>query len=67
MDKSKLAKNNKNIKFLFTIIDIYTQCAWANPLEDESGKRTTTAFKKPMETSKGKPEKMWSEKSEEFN
>ena len=57
MEKSKLAKNNKNINFLFTIFDICTQCAWANPLEDKSGKRTTTAFKKLMETSKGKPEK----------
>ena len=66
IDRSSLAKYNKNYKFIFTIIDNHTKFAWAIPLEDKSGKSTTTAFKKLIETSKRKPEKVWSDRGKEF-
>ena len=66
IDRSSLAKYNKNYKFTFTIIDNHTKFAWAIPLKDKSGKSTTTAFKKLIETSKRKPEKVWSDRGKEF-
>ena len=66
LDRSSLAKYNKNYKFIFTIIDNHTKFAWAIPLKDKSGKSTTTAFKKLIETSKRKPEKVWSDRGKEF-
>ena len=66
IDRSSLAKYNKNYKFIFTIIDNHTKFAWAIPLKDKSGKSTTTAFKKLIETSKRKPEKVWSDRDKEF-
>ena len=66
IDRSSLAKYNKNYKFIFTIIDNHTKFAWAIPLKDKSGKSTTTAFKKLIETSKRKPEKVWSDRGKEF-
>ena len=66
IDRSSLAKYNKNYKFIFTIIDNHTKFAWAIPLKDKSGKSTTTAFKKLIETSKRKPEKVWSNRGKEF-
>ena len=66
IDRSSLAKYNKNYKFIFTIIDNNTKFAWAIPLKDKSGKSTTTAFKKLIETSKRKPEKVWSDRGKEF-
>ena len=66
IDRSSLAKYNKNYKFIFTIIDNHTKFAWAIPLKDKSGKSTTTAFKKLIETSKRKPEKVWSDGGKEF-
>ena len=51
IDRSSLSKYNKNYKFIFTIIDNHTKYAWAIPLKDKSGKSTTTAFKKLIETS----------------
>ena len=66
IDRSILAKYNKNYKFIFTIIDNHTKFAWAIPLKDKSGKSTTTAFKKLIETSKRKPEKVWSDRGKEF-
>ena len=52
IDRSSLAKYNKNLKFIFTIIDNHTKYAWAIPLEHKSGKSTTTAFEKLIKTSK---------------
>ena len=52
IDMSSLSKCNKNYKFIFTIIDNHTKYAWAIPLKDKSGKSTTTAFKKLLETRK---------------
>ena len=67
IDSSSLGKYNKNKKFIFTNIDNHTKCTWAIPLKDKSGKSTTTAFKKLIENAKRKPQKMWSDRSKEFN
>ena len=45
IDRSSLAKYNKNYKFIFTIIDNHTKYAWAIPLKDKSGKSSTNALK----------------------
>ena len=66
IDRSSLAKYNKNYKFIFTIIDNHTKYAWAIPLKDKSGKSTTAAFKNLLETSKRKPHKIWSDRDKEF-
>ena len=49
IDRSSLAKYNKNYKFIFTRIDNHTKYAWALPLKDKSEKSTTTAFKSLIE------------------
>ena len=66
IDRSSLSKYNKNYKFIFTIIDNHTQYAWAIPLEDKSGKSTTTAFKRLIEKAKRKPDKIWSDRGKEL-
>ena len=42
IDRSSLAKYNKNYKFIFTIIDNHTKYAWAIPLKDKSEFYNTT-------------------------
>ena len=66
IDRSSLSKYNKNYKFILTIIDNHTKYAWAIPIKDKSGKSTTIAFKKLVETSKRKPQKVWSDRGKEF-
>ena len=66
IDRSNLSKHNKNYKFIFTIIDNHTKYAWAIPPKDKSGKTTTTAFKKLIETSRRKPQKVWIDRGKEF-
>ena len=66
IDRSSLAKYNKNYKFIFTIIDNNTKYAWPIPLKYKSGKSTTTAFKSLIEKTKRKPDKIWSDRGKEF-
>ena len=66
IDRSSLSKYNKNYKFISTKFDNHTKYAWAIPLKDKPGKSTTTAFKKLIETSKRKPQKVWSDRGKEF-
>ena len=66
IDRSSLAKYNKNYKFIFTIIDNHTKYASAIPLKDKSGESTTTAFKSFIEKAKRKPDKIWSDRGKEF-
>ena len=66
IDRSSLAKYNKNYKFVFTIIDNHTKYAWAIPLKDKSGKSTTNALKNLIEKAKRKPDKIWSDRGKEF-
>ena len=66
IDRSSLAKYNKNYKFIFTIIDNHTKYAWAIPLKDKSGKSTSTALKSLIEKAKRKPHKIWSGRGKEF-
>ena len=66
IDRSSLAKYNKNYKFIFTIIDNHTKYAWAIPRKDKSANSTTTAFKSPIEKVKRKPDNIWSDRGKEF-
>ena len=62
IDRSSLSKHNKNYKFIFTIFDNHTKYAWAIPPKDKSERSSTTAFKKLIETSERKPDKIWSDR-----
>ncbi len=56
IDKSSLAQYNSNYKFILTVIDIFTEYAWALPLRNKSGQEITKAF--TQITKQRKPEKL---------
>ena len=72
IDKSSLSKYNNNYKFILPVIDIFTKCAWAIPLKNNSGLSITNGFKTIL--SKGpqggsesrKPENLWVDRGSEF-
>ena len=57
---------NKEIRFLWCIIDIFYKYAWVVPLKDKKGVTTVNAFQKILDDSKRKPNKIWIEKGSEF-
>lgn len=66
VDMSSFAKFNKGIKYLLTIIDIFSKFAWAVPVKDKTGASVTKAFENVMKNSKRKPEKLWVDEGKEF-
>ena len=65
IDKSSLSKDNKNCKFILTVIDIFTKYAWAIPLMNQSGLSITNGFKTILSEGR-KPEKLWVDRGSEF-
>ena len=61
-----ISKYNKGIRFLLGVIDIFSKYAWIIPLKDKKGITITNAFKKILDESNRKPNKIWVDKSNEF-
>ena len=45
-DLQSLSKYNKGIKYLLCVIDLFSKCAWVNPIKDKKGTSIVNAFKK---------------------
>lgn len=45
IDLSRLAKYNDGMKYILTIIDVFTKYAWAHPIKNKSAKSMLEAFK----------------------
>ena len=66
IDMPWLSKFNKGIRFLLCVIDIYSKYAWVIPLKDKKGITVIIVIQKNWDKSKGKPNKIWVDKSSEF-
>ena len=66
VDMTSFDKFNTGIKYLLTIIDIFSKCAWAVPVRDKTGASVTKAFEKVMINSKRKSERLWVDEGREF-
>ena len=51
-------------KFLLCFIDIYSECAWVEPLHDKSGSSVEKAFEKIFH--ERVPKKIWADRGREF-
>ena len=58
-DMQSLSKYNKRIKYLLCAIDFFSKYAWDIPLKDKKGVSTVNAFKKHLDSSNRKPNKIW--------
>ena len=56
-----LSKFNKGIRFLLCVIDIYSKYAWATPLKQKKGITITNAFRKILDKSDRKSNKIWAD------
>ena len=69
-----LSKFNKGLRFLLSVIDIFSKYAWVVPLKDKKGISIVNAFQKILKESdrseaksKGRrPNKIWVDKGSEF-
>ena len=65
VDMQSFAKDNDGVKYLLTVIDVFSKYGWIVPLNDKSGKSTAAGFMKIF-TSGRKPGKVWVDKGREF-
>ena len=64
IDMQAFWKDNNGIKYLLTVIDIFSKFVWIVPLKRKTGKEVTNAFSRILK--KGKHSKMWVDKDREF-
>jgi len=60
------SKSNRGVRYLLTVIDVFSKYGWMLPLKDKTGKSVADAFKEIFKKSKWKPEKLWTDKGREF-
>jgi hypothetical protein len=64
VDVSNISRENKGIKFLLTIIDVFSKRAWVLPLKNKTSESILEAFK--LVFKERKPKKIQSDKGLEF-
>ena len=62
----KFSKWNKGVKYLLTVIDVFSKYGWIVPLKDKKTESVSSAFDHIFKKSKRKPEKLWTDKGSEF-
>ena len=65
-DMQLISNSNKVIKFLLSVIDIFSKYAWVFPLKDKKGETIVNAFQKVLDKPKRKPNRIWVDKGSEF-
>ena len=65
-DTQLISKFNKRFRFFLCVIDIYSKDAWVILLKDKKGITITNAFRKILDESNRKPNKIWVDKGSEF-
>ena len=65
-DMQLLSKFNKGIKYLLCVIDLFFKYSWVVPLKDYKGVSIVNGFQSILDSSKGKPNKMWVDHGSEF-
>ena len=66
IDMTSYAKYNDEIRFLLTVIDIFSKYGWIVPLKDKRGESVAEAFAEIFKNSDRKPLKLWVDKGKEF-
>ena len=65
VDMQAFARYNKGIKYLLTVIDVFSKYAWVVPLKDKTGKSVTEAFVGLVEQGRH-PNNLWVDEGTEF-
>jgi len=60
------SESNRGVRYLLTVIDVFSKYGWMLPLKGKTGKSVADTFKEIFRKSKRKPEKLWTDKGREF-
>jgi len=65
VDMQAFSKYNKGVKYLLTVIDIFSKYAWVIPLKNKTGESVTEAFEKIILEGR-LPVNLWVDEGKEF-
>ena len=65
-DMQLISKYNKGIRYLLCAIDLFSTYAWVIPLKNRKGESIVEEFKKILDDSNRKPNKIWIDHGTEF-
>ena len=57
-DMQLISKCNKEIRYILCVIDLFSKYAWVFSFKDKKGVSIVNAFKKILDSSKSKPNKI---------
>ena len=60
------SSKNKNVKYIFCVIDVFTKYAWVKPLKAKNSKTVLNPFIKIVNKSDRKPNKLQADQGREF-
>ena len=66
VNMNAFSNDNLGVKYLLTIIDVFSKYAWIMPLKTKTGKAITEAFAFIVSGSGRKPTKLWVDEGTEF-
>ena len=64
IDMQAFSKDNNGIKYLLTVVDIFSKSVWIIPLTRQTGQEVANAFSRILK--KRRPSKIWADKGREF-
>ena len=65
-DISLISKSNKGTNHLLCVIDLFSRYSWGIPLKNKKGDSIVEGFKKILNNSNRKPNKIWADNGKEF-
>ena len=57
-EMESLSSKNKNVEYMFCVIDVFSKYAWVKPSKDKNSKQVLNAFIKMLNESDRKPNKL---------
>jgi len=66
VEMQAVSKFNHGVRYLLTVIDVFSKYGWMLPVKDKTGKSVAAVFKEIFKKSKRKPEKLWTDKGLKF-
>ena len=60
------SKENRGVKYLLTVIDVFSKYGWMIPLKEKTGRSVANALRTIFNQSLRKPQKLWVDKGKEF-
>ena len=54
IEVQNIARQNKGMRYLLTVIDAFSKCAWVEPIKNKMGQAVTDALTKILKRPKGR-------------